>query len=223
MNHLQEEIGLVVDDEGVGEVGLGKERKGVSVVGNIGAEVGIAADKDGIVVLFAELEHADEEGVSEMLVAHRIEGGRVEFEEGAGLLGCTDYGLKVEIACGAIAWMADDVDARIVDGAKEGIGVLSAGAIGVAEGMEASNDVLHAIEIGRILEVKMTFIVDDVEFGSHHETHIAPLTRNDVHVAEVERIASAWDGWSMLGDAEEAEPKTLCLTDHLVKGAHGMA
>lgn len=220
---MKEILRFVVDDKRIGKGGLFEQWQRKVVVADGGGVMGVAAEDDGYFVLLAEVEHLEELGTSQFLMAHGVERAAVEFEECVGALGCQHDGFDVEVRGGAIAWVRDDVDVGILDGAKQRRGVLLSGTIGVAELVETCDDVVHAAERMWVSDIHVALIVDDVQFRSKQQAHIAILSGHYVQVAEIDFGASARDGWSVFGHAKQCQMVLLCLGNHLVKGTKSMS
>ena len=220
---LKEILRFVVDNKRIRKGCLCEEGQCKVVVANGGGVMGIAAEDDGHFVLFAEAEHLEEQGVSQFLVAHGVERTAVEFEECACALGCQHNGFDVEVRGCAIAWMRNDVDVGILDSPQQGRSVLFSGAIGVAELVKTCDDVIHAVERVWVGDIYIALIVDDVQFRSKQQTHVAILTGHYVQVAEIDFGTSAWDGRSVFGHAKQRQMMLLCLSNHFVEGTERMA
>lgn len=158
-----------------------------------------------------------------MFPSLRIERTAVKFEESPSMACCQHYCFDVKVFGCAVARMRDDVYSWILDGSKEGGCVLFASAVGVAELVQACDDVVHAVQRFAICDVNIPFVVDDVQFGSEKQAHIAVLPWDNVLIAEIDGRAGSWNGWSMFGDAKYCKVLLLCFGYHLVECAESVA
>ena len=156
-------------------------------------------------------------------MAHRIERAAVELKKCVRALSCQHYRFEVEVGGCSVARMRDDVDAWILNGANQGRGVLLAVAIGIAEQVQARDDVVHAVKRVRVCDVHVALIVNNVQFRSQQQAHVAILAWHHMEVAEIDIGAGAWDGRPVLGYTKQCQFVLLCLSYHFVEGAERVA
>lgn len=89
--------------------------------------------------------------------------------------------------------------------------------------MESCYDVIHGGQCLCVGDVEVAFVVDDVEFSSHEECHVAILAWHDMLIAEIDGWAGARYCRTVFGDSEDGEVVALCLGYHLVECAECMA
>ena len=116
----------------------------------------------------------------------------------------------------------DDVDRRIFHDAQVGCGVLDHGAAVVAGLVYAGNGVVQAVQIARF-QVHMALVVDDVQLAAQHQFYAKLLSRNNLEVDEIKRMAGTGDARGMFRDAKELYVLFGRGADHLLHGIVGMA
>lgn len=218
----KEEVGLVVHDQCLGEVCLGQEGQHVFVVGDVEADVGVAAQDDGHLVLLAEAQNLAVIGVRGRESTTGLEGSVVDLQQRLVLLGCLHDGF-VDQLCLAVTGMADNLHVRVPDGLHHAVGVLLGRATLPAESVDAGDAQVQSLAVVPFIEVQRTVGVEDVQLGSHQQAHAIHLAGHAMEIAEVDGVAGAGDVGSVLGDAQYLQSFLGCGLGHLLHGAEGMA
>ena len=77
--------------------------------------------------------------------------------------------------------------------------------------------------VGFLVHVQLTLRVQDVEFRTEQQPHISPLTRNHMHIPEIEGVACAGNRLAVFRDAQDGQPFALAFRHHFRQGAVRMA
>ena len=114
--------------------------------------------------------------------------------------------------------MTDDVNLGISYHIEHPLGVLSLGAILIAFFMDAGNGDVETVEVF-VVEVEMPLRVEDVDFATHEDADAIHLSRNDEHVAEIDKGAGTLDAGAVLSDAQHLQSFVGCCLRHFLQAA----
>ena len=218
---VEESLRVVVEDELVGETGLLQQGPDEFVIGDVEADVCVAAEDDGHIVKLAQAQNLEVVPDGLILVAPGIEAAVVDFQQGMRLFGSKDDGLEEELGS-AVSRMGDNLGPWVPDGGHHAVGVLFDGPTLPTEDVDASNANVEHLEV-ELVEIEGTLGVKDIEFSTEHEPKAAELAWDDVQVAEIDGVTGARNARGMLCDAQDVEILLLCSGNHFLQRTVGVA